>query len=186
MGIKGWLAVGAGLLISAVCLIRKLQEEDRREKKLDRIIRAVDCGEPEEPKTVEEMTEEVDQAISDLDIEEEEMKTTTFEEVEQRYQNMRAAKQEILDRIQPHTDTIMQDILEKQKEEENLARIEAAVERKDFTQMYNLFEQRYNKYPVQMSRGEAFGKARDEGLITKDILNEAHERYGKLWNYVGD
>ena len=71
-------------------------------------------------------------------------------------------------------------------EEQTYDMIRDAVAKKDFTQMYNLFEQRYNKYPVQMSRAEAFGKASDEGLITKDILAEAQTFYGNLWFYVGD
>ena len=36
MGIKGWLTVGAGLVISAVYVIRRLQEENRREAERDR------------------------------------------------------------------------------------------------------------------------------------------------------
>ena len=44
----------------------------------------------------------------------------------------------------------------------------------------------YNHYPVQMSRAEAFSKAREDGLITDDEYKEAREFYGNLWNYTGD
>lgn len=53
-------------------------------------------------------------------------------------------------------------------------------------QLYNKFEGMYNPYPVQMSFAEAFGKAREDGLITDDEYKEAREFYGNLWNYTGD
>lgn len=56
----------------------------------------------------------------------------------------------------------------------------------DFNKMYWAFESRYNKYPVQMSRQEAFRRAVDEGLIDEDTYRMAKEYFGSLWNYVGD
>ena len=56
----------------------------------------------------------------------------------------------------------------------------------NFDEMYLSFEDRYNKYPVQMSRASAFGRALDDGLITKAIYSEARKYYGDLWFYVGD
>ena len=53
-------------------------------------------------------------------------------------------------------------------------------------ELYNKFEGMYNPYPVQMSRAEAFGKARNDGLITDEENKEAREFYGSLWNYTGD
>lgn len=188
MGIKGWLTIGAGLVISAVYVIRRLQEENRREAKVARIIREVDCkGEKEEePNAIDEMTDEIEQAFRDMGLDEKAdayagamdclknmSKPFEIDEIEKRYQNVHDARQAVLD-------------LMEQKEEQTYDMIRNAVSSKDFTQMYNLFEQRYNKYPVQMSRAEAFGKASDEGLITKDILAEAQEFYGNLWFYVGD
>lgn len=40
--------------------------------------------------------------------------------------------------------------------------------RMEWNELYNKFEGMYNPYPVQMSFAEAFGKARDDGLITDD------------------
>lgn len=173
MGIKGWLTVGAGLVISAVYVIRRLQEENRREAKVARIIREVDCkGEKEEePNAIDEITDEVEQAFRDMGLDE---KADAYAGAMNELKLNEKMVQE------------MRDLMEQHLEEQAYDMIRDAVMRKDFTQMYNLFEQRYNKYPVQMSRAEAFGKASDEGLITKDILAEAQTFYGNLWFYVGD
>lgn len=56
----------------------------------------------------------------------------------------------------------------------------------DFNQMYWEFETKYNPYPVQMSRAEAFTHALNDGLIDEDTYRYAAEYFGKLWNYVGD
>ena len=39
---------------------------------------------------------------------------------------------------------------------------------REWSELYNKFEGMYNPYPVQMSRAEAFGKARNDGLITDE------------------
>lgn len=56
----------------------------------------------------------------------------------------------------------------------------------NFNELYVKFESRYNPYPVQMSRAEAFGKALDEGLIDEETYKAAHQYYKNLWFYVGD
>lgn len=56
----------------------------------------------------------------------------------------------------------------------------------DYRKMYQEFEKKYNKYPVQMSRSDAFLHALNDGLITKEIYDGARVYYGTLWNYVGD
>lgn len=58
--------------------------------------------------------------------------------------------------------------------------------RMEWNKLYNEFEGIYNPYPVQMSRAEAFSKARKDGLITDEEYEEAREFYGNLWNYTGD
>lgn len=58
--------------------------------------------------------------------------------------------------------------------------------RPDFQRMYQEFEDKYNPYPVQMSRCDAFGHAFRDGLIDSDMLRQAREFYGSLWNYTGD
>jgi len=64
--------------------------------------------------------------------------------------------------------------------------IKEAVKNKNFPEMYRLFERKYNTYPVQMARSEAFGNALNEGYITDELYHEARKYYGNLWNYVGD
>ena len=56
----------------------------------------------------------------------------------------------------------------------------------EWDELYSKFEGMYNPYPVQMSRAEAFGKARNDGLITDEEYREAQEFYGNLWRYTGD
>ena len=58
--------------------------------------------------------------------------------------------------------------------------------RTDFNKMYNEFEAKYNPYPVQMSRADAFRHALDDGLIDEETYRAAHKYYGSLWFYVGD
>ena len=56
----------------------------------------------------------------------------------------------------------------------------------DFTKLYLEFEKKYNLYPVQMSRADAFMHAYQDGIITDELLDKARIFYGSLWNYVGD
>lgn len=58
--------------------------------------------------------------------------------------------------------------------------------RMEWNELYKKFERKYNPYPVQMSRADAFGKAKDDGLITNEEYKEAREIYGDLWFYTGD
>lgn len=55
-----------------------------------------------------------------------------------------------------------------------------------FSDMYNEFDRKYNPYPVQMSRADAFSHALEDGLIDKETYDEARKYYGNLWFYVGD
>lgn len=58
--------------------------------------------------------------------------------------------------------------------------------RPDFNAMYNEFERKYNPYPVQMARYDAFRHALNDGLIDEETYREAQKYYGSLWDYVGD
>lgn len=57
---------------------------------------------------------------------------------------------------------------------------------KDYEKMYWEFEEKYNHYPVQMARYEAFRHAVKDGLITEEDYDNARQYFGKLWNYTGD
>ena len=56
----------------------------------------------------------------------------------------------------------------------------------EWSALYKKFEGMYNPCPVQMSRAEAFSKAKDDGLITDEEYIEARKFYGSLWYYTGD
>ena len=74
----------------------------------------------------------------------------------------------------------------KEKLETRKARIEKIISTTYFDRLYGEFEDRYNKYPVQMARSHAFSCALKEGLIDQDTYDAAERYYGRLWNYVGD
>jgi len=57
---------------------------------------------------------------------------------------------------------------------------------KDWNEMYCEFEKKYNPYPVQMARYDAFRHALNDGLITEEDYSEAQKYFGELWHYVGD
>lgn len=78
--------------------------------------------------------------------------------------------------------------LQKKKEEmkERREKMDELIHTTNFSKLYADFENRYNKYPVQMSRAEAFGRAYSDGLIDRDMYMAAEKYYKKLWCYVGD
>lgn len=70
--------------------------------------------------------------------------------------------------------------------DEHEAKMKKIISETNFSNLYNEFERKYNKYPVQMACYEAFGYALNDGLIDKDTYDAAEIYYGNLWNYVGD
>ena len=56
----------------------------------------------------------------------------------------------------------------------------------EYSEKYREFERKYNPYPVQMSRAEAFSKALRDGLITEEEYRQARTYAGNLWFYTGD
>lgn len=76
--------------------------------------------------------------------------------------------------------------VEEHKMNELRSKIEKAVNNKEYGELYSIFESRYNPYPVQMARYEAFRKAVEEELIDESVEKAAQKYYGNLWNYVGD
>lgn len=74
----------------------------------------------------------------------------------------------------------------KKKIVERRQKINRIVESTDFNKMYTEFDEKYNPYPVQMSRASAFRMALCDQLINQDTYDAAFKYYGNLWNYVGD
>jgi len=58
--------------------------------------------------------------------------------------------------------------------------------KKTFNEMYSEFENKYNPYPVQMSRCAAFTHALADKLIDEETYLKARKYFGNLWFYVGD
>lgn len=65
-------------------------------------------------------------------------------------------------------------------------RLKKIMETTNFTDIYSKMDEKYNPYPVQMSRASAFRYALRDGLIDQDTYIAARRYYGKLWDYVGD
>jgi len=85
------------------------------------------------------------------------------------------------------TEKLIQELQEARKRmTERRTRINELIRTTNFTELYNKFEEKYNPYPVQMSRAEAFGNALADGLIDEDTYHAAYKYYKKLWFYVGD
>lgn len=199
MGIKGWLLTGLGVVATVVLVIRHLQKEDQSEKKVRQIIREVDCkgkDEKEETESIEQMSSELVEAMKDMGLD---------KEAEAYVNAMNAVNDCLANEIKEQTgkspDEILKDVklengesgkdwldrnFKEMEEKANLEAIRLAVESEDFTQMSNLFDQRYNKYPTQMARASAFASAKAEGLISDELLQKAKDFYGNLWSYVGD
>ena len=86
-----------------------------------------------------------------------------------------------------NAEKLIQELQEARKRmTERRTRINELMRTTNFTELYDKFEKKYNPYPVQMSRAEAFGKALSDGLIDKDTYYAAFKYYKKLWYYVGD
>lgn len=68
----------------------------------------------------------------------------------------------------------------------NNVQVRQSDEKIDFDKMYREFERKYNIYPVQMSKKEAFRHALKDRLIDEATYQAARKYYGSLWFYVGD
>lgn len=77
--------------------------------------------------------------------------------------------------------TRMKQILDERK-----TRLDELIRTTNFSSLYADFDRRFNPYPIDMARYEAFGKALSAGLIDEDTYYAAEKYYGQLWNYTGD
>lgn len=156
MGIKGWLTVGGALLTGIAVWLGLKKKEDEHYEKIQKMIRDVDRKKTEvnKVKTVEEMTDDVDRAICGMDIDgdDTEPRARTFEEIEKTYQNMRNAKQAILDR---------QKSIPKPNIIDNRSILEAAEERKKFEDAMNELREKQND-PEWQAEQERLRKEAEE------------------------
>lgn len=156
MGIKGWLTVGGVILTGIAVWLGLKKKEDEHYEKIQMMIRDVDRKKPEEDKvkTVEEMTDDINQAIEGMDIDgdDTETKARTFEEIEKAYQDMRDAKQAILDR---------QKSIPKPNVVDNSSVLEAAEERKKFEDTMKELHEKQND-PEWQAEQERLRKEAEE------------------------
>lgn len=75
MGIKKWLLIGAGLIMIGGTILGFRRKRISSEEKVEQIIQDVDCPSPAEKteEAVNKMADDVDQAIDEMDITEEDL-----------------------------------------------------------------------------------------------------------------
>ena len=216
MGIKGWLAIGGAVLSGAAVWLGLKKKEDEHYEKIQKMICDVDQKESEEkteteeePKTVEELKNDVNEAISGMDIDEDDAKVTEkqeklVKEAEEKLLRQEQMLKEANDRLQETAEKLfalerdVKDInwikeqekqLEEAKEKEEAdfkRKVKKAVEQKNFSRLEDLFDSKYAGGPWHPSPESVFRDAKHDGLITDEFYKMAEEHFGKLWCYSGD
>ena len=207
MGIKARVVVGiGGLVLTGIAAVLGLKKkEEQRYGKVQGIIANVDKKKPEkeeQPKSVEEMSSEVNEAIKDMDIVDDDVTkiADTMATIVQKIateNNMTVDEllkygENELDKVRGLTmDELWkkQEEFDKQKEkaeEEWKQEVEKAVENKNFSKLEDLFDQKYAGGPWHPSPASVFMAARNDGYITDDLMEKARKYYDRLWNYSGD
>lgn len=218
--VKVLVAVGTGLAAVVATILGIRKKEDERYEKIQEMIRDVDQKkeEPkqvEEPKTVEEMTVDVIEAISGMDIDGDDTETDWKKKVLQNVQvgdnenaqqwldrnfevieGKREKAQKTAEEIAKDVDDLMdqQDIWEKRAKEKErriaegdwLRDVEEAKKAKSFGRLVNLFNEKYNPYPCHPAPSSVYAEALREGVIDQKLYDSAAKYYGRLWNYSGD
>lgn len=212
MGKAKWVVTG--LIAVGATIYKLVQGRKEKDERFEKILKMAQIDqekkEPEEKveeaktKTVEELTNDVDDALNGMDIDDgeetqvtDEPKGKTFEQIEKDYQNMKATKQAILDNIKPirgnDPDYFEQMAKEREAERQKrfdsgewLADVEKAKENKNFSKLEDLFNEKYNPYPYHPAPSSPFCSAYGDGLIDDKLLAAARKYYGNLWGYSGD
>lgn len=179
MGIKGLVGIGVAALLFGGAILLQRRREGESYDRVQRIIKDVDLKhrepeqseEEEEPKSVEAMETEVNQAFEEMDISDE----------------CGTEPNENKDIAEEKQITAVNQEIQKEIEREALYEcIRKAIIRKDYIRLENYFEQLYNPYPYHEAPYRVYGEAKENGLITEEFENEAAKWYGKGWTYSGD
>lgn len=194
MSIKGWIGIGiSGLaLIGMIFEVRKRRIQSN--KKIEQIVKNVDLKEEttkEEEKTVEDIVEDVDQAVQEMELDElvekahHEMNDTE-EELEESKKAKRIKKQ-CDDILEETKQAFKKDFPEAERKEKDwLQRVNKAVEDKNYFKLEDILNEKYNPYPYHPAPYGPYGQALSEGVITEEFYKEAEKHYGKMWTYSGD
>lgn len=87
------------------------------------------------------------------------------------------------------TEEELEEIRQKEKERKEkdwLQRVNKAVERKNYFELEDILNEKYNPYPYHPAPYGPYGQAKNEGVITEEFYKEAEKHYGKMWCYSGD
>ena len=205
------LGVGSGLVILIAGLLGLKKEEDKHDEKIRRMISDVDLKKPEE-KTVEEMANDVDQAIGGMDIDEmtetvnkinAEIIKETGRKPEDVLKNINVGNgqnaQEWIDGAlsgENEKKLTAEELLSEQekweKEREEYFRREwpdevaKAVKAKNYSKLENLFDMKYAGGPWHPSPCSVFADAKADGVIDDATIKGAEKYFGRLWCYSGD
>lgn len=198
MGIKGWLAIGAGVVVIIAVALGIRREEDQHDERIKKIINDVDLSPEEEPKpvTVNELIEGAKEVMQKND--EANADPTTVKVVDNS-EILKAAKQrkedeeklqELRNKANDPEWQAEQERLRQEDEQKKEAlwkrKVKKAVEQKNFSALEDLFDQKYAGGPWHPSPASVFGEAHKNGDIPDGFLELASEHFGKLWFYSGD
>lgn len=204
MGIKGWIAGGVGVLTLIAVWLGVKKKEDEHYEKIQRLIRDVDRKEVKE-KTVDEIVNDVNEAIKGMDIDgDEEIVKPVLEvnkgikivdnaielEMARQRKEDEAKLNELKEKMNDPEWVAEQERLKKEQEEKKEAdwrrKVKKAVEQKNFSRLEDLFDEKYAGGPWHPSPASVFGDAVKDGVIDDVFYHMASEHFGKLWCYSGD
>ena len=217
MGIKAKVIVGVatGVIGGLATWLGFRKKRGQQLEKVNEMISEVDLKEPEkeEVKTVDEMSNDVDDAIRGMDIDEvtetvdkinaeivKEMGGVKPEDVLKDIDvgNGQNAQEWIDGALSGKNDKKLtaDEVFEAQKKWEEkreerfkttwVTDVEEAVKAKNYSKLENLFDEKYAGGPWHPSPASVFGEAKSEGVINDSIYKGAEKYFGQLWNYSGD
>lgn len=187
---KKWLLVGGGLILTIAVILGLRKEEDKHDEKIRKMISDVDMKKPkEEVKTVEELSSDVDSAMSGMDIDGDDTDNHAFEEIEKLYGgNIKFAY-----KGQDKTAKELQDVLKQESEKKEeyfkttwITDVKEAVKAKNYSKLEDLFDEKYAGGPWHPSPASVFANAKADGMIDDATMRGAEKYFGRLWNYSGD
>lgn len=200
MGIKGWLAIGAGVVVTIAVALGIRREEDQHDERIKKMINDVDLSPEEEPKpiAVKELIDDAKESAKqqkdcEADADSAAIKVVDNSEIleaaKQRKENEEKL-QELRDKANDPEWQAEQERLRQEDEQKKEAlwkrKVKKAVEQKNFSALEDLFDQKYAGGPWHPSPASVFGEAHKNGDIPDGFLELASEHFGKLWFYSGD
>ena len=208
---KKWLLIGGGLILTIAAILGLRKEEDKHDKKIQKMISDVDMKKPkEEVKTVEELSSDVDSAISGMDIDGDEVaEDLNVEEVIKQGHSALKKAHEMLDdsetnrkkaeelvkkieKLKNDPEYLEAETKKREAEREErfkttwITDVEAAVKAKNYSKLEDLFDEKYAGGPWHPSPCSVFANAKADGMIDDATMRGAEKYFGRLWNYSGD